>query len=415
MQADKTSKRNLWLLLIGKWTSELGSGIQEFYLAFYLLSWKKSGLMFALVLALFAIPKIIVSPIIGSIIDYFSKKKLLIILDFCSGMICLFFFGLFSIYEVSTVAIYVFALCLGTISAMFQPTVNAIIPFIVAEKEYTKTNSYGIGISSLIFLMVPLIGAFLYSKVTLQMVFLLNGISFILSAISECFIVYHESSEQRRFYLEIANFLKEFKIGMQEVKKNQVLLMLILVAVGMNFTFSPVFMVAYPYVLRSVLKVNEWTFSLIHTLMGIGTIIGSLFLARIVKESKQIRVYGRIILLSGLIITGLGAGLMMFKKGGLGEKEIIFLSAGLAVLACVGMGVMQVLTNTLMQKNTLKELLGRVFALRSMAAYILLPLGQILIGLVLEYGYFAEAILASAVMIVLLFFQYREMEKSQKV
>lgn len=415
MQADKTSKRNLWLLLIGKWTSELGSGIQEFYLAFYLLSWKKSGLMFALVLALFAIPKIIVSPIIGSIIDYFSKKKLLIILDFCSGMICLFFFGLFSIYEVNTVAIYVFALCLGTISAMFQPTVNAIIPFIVAEKEYTKTNSYGIGISSLIFLMVPLIGAFLYSKVTLQMVFLLNGISFILSAISECFIVYHENSKQRRFHLEIANFLKEFKIGMQEVKKNQVLLMLILVAVGMNFTFSPVFMVAYPYVLRSVLKVDEWTFSLIHTLMGIGTIIGSLFLARIVKESKQIRVYGNIILLSGLIIASLGASLMMFKKGGLGEKEIMFLSAGLAVLACAGMGVMQVLTNTLMQKNTLKELLGRVFALRSMAAYILLPLGQILIGLVLEYGYFAEAILASAVMIVLLFFKYRKMEKSQKV
>ncbi|MDO4765699.1 MAG: MFS transporter [Eubacteriales bacterium] len=415
MQADKTSKRNLWLLLIGKWTSELGSGIQEFYLAFYLLSWKKSGLMFALVLALFAIPKIIVSPIIGSIIDYFSKKKLLIILDFCSGMICLFFFGLFSIYEVNTVAIYVFALCLGTISAMFQPTVNAIIPFIVAEKEYIKTNSYGIGISSLIFLMVPLIGAFLYSKVTLQMVFLLNGISFILSAVSECFIVYHERGEQRRFHLEIANFLKEFKIGMQEVKKNQVLLMLILVAVGMNFTFSPVFMVAYPYVLRSVLKVDEWTFSLIHTLMGIGTIIGSLFLVRVVKESRQIRVYGNIILLSGLTIAGLGTGLMMFQKGGLGEKEIIFLSAGLAVLACVGMGVMQVLTNTLMQKNTLKELLGRVFALRSMAAYILLPLGQILIGLVLEYGYFAEAITASAAIIVLLFFKYRKMEKSQKM
>lgn len=82
-------------LLCGRATSLLGTMMQEFCLSLYVLKVTGSALQFSLVLALSAIPQVIVSPFAGVIADWFDRKRVLVILDSVSGLITLSFVIMF--------------------------------------------------------------------------------------------------------------------------------------------------------------------------------------------------------------------------------------------------------------------------------------------------------------------------------
>ena len=68
--------KNMILYFTGSFLSNVGSGIYSFAIGLYILKITGSALNFALSMALGIVPRIILSPVAGTIADKFDRKKL---------------------------------------------------------------------------------------------------------------------------------------------------------------------------------------------------------------------------------------------------------------------------------------------------------------------------------------------------
>ncbi len=114
---DKHVKR----LMIGKFTSMLGSNMQQFALSLYVFSITGSAAIFASMLAISILPRILLSPVAGVFGDWFDRKKTIVRLDVLNG----FLMGAYALYYylndgLSLLSIYVLVVILEIIE-IFLP------------------------------------------------------------------------------------------------------------------------------------------------------------------------------------------------------------------------------------------------------------------------------------------------------
>lgn len=87
MRFDMLKDKNFGLLMFGKVISLIGSEMLTIALSLYVLQTTKSTTAFASVLAITIIPKLILGPMCGVIVDWVDRKRLMVYLDFVSGVI----------------------------------------------------------------------------------------------------------------------------------------------------------------------------------------------------------------------------------------------------------------------------------------------------------------------------------------
>jgi MFS family permease len=82
---NKPFTRDFSLVVMGQIVSIFGSAILRFALDLYVLDVTGRADIFALVIALSAIPGILFSPVGGAIADRFNRRNLMVILDFSNS------------------------------------------------------------------------------------------------------------------------------------------------------------------------------------------------------------------------------------------------------------------------------------------------------------------------------------------
>src|SRR4051812_26614720 len=80
-------QKNFTLLIAGKLISLLGSNILQFALSLYVLSITGSATIFASMLSILILPRLLLSPIAGVFGDWFDRKKVIILLDLANTII----------------------------------------------------------------------------------------------------------------------------------------------------------------------------------------------------------------------------------------------------------------------------------------------------------------------------------------
>lgn len=73
--------------MCGKVVSLMGSNMQQFVLSLYVLAITGSATMFATVLAISIIPRLLLSPIAGVFGDWFHRKKTIVTMDLINGVV----------------------------------------------------------------------------------------------------------------------------------------------------------------------------------------------------------------------------------------------------------------------------------------------------------------------------------------
>lgn len=76
MNLKPIKRKDFSLLILGKLVSLLGSNMQQFALSLYVLALTGSATIFASMLSISILPRIILSPIAGVFGDWFDRKKL---------------------------------------------------------------------------------------------------------------------------------------------------------------------------------------------------------------------------------------------------------------------------------------------------------------------------------------------------
>lgn len=130
------------LLMIGKLVSLLGSNMLQFALSLYVLSLTGSALIYASMLSISILPRLLLSPIAGVFGDWFNRKKAIVFLDFINGTLIATFALIFLLNGgLSLLLIYAFVILLEIIEIFFGAAMAAVIPSMVKKDQLFAANS----------------------------------------------------------------------------------------------------------------------------------------------------------------------------------------------------------------------------------------------------------------------------------
>ncbi len=189
MNMKLIKQRDFFLLILGKLVSLLGSNMQQFALSLYVLSLTGSATIFASILSISILPRLLLSPVAGVFGDWFDRKKTIVLLDLLNSII-IGTYGIIFIIKgsLSLPMLYIFVILLEITEIFFNSAMSAVIPSMVEKEDLLDANSFNSLVMNVGQLLAPIIGAILYGSFRLKLILIITSICFLLSAISEMFI-----------------------------------------------------------------------------------------------------------------------------------------------------------------------------------------------------------------------------------
>jgi MFS family permease len=363
------SGKNALLIYSGKAVSAFGSKIYSFALSFYLLNSTGSNLQFSIALAVNYLPPIILAPIAGILNDRIKKKHTIILCDVVSALAALIPIAA----KMSALSIYVTNFLLSCISVFFTNAIDALIPSIAEEWDVNalkRVTSIMQMITSISSITAPLFGGMLLASIEVYDVVLLNSISFILSALSECFINVGKTCEKAK-----AAAIAEIFEAIQYVHHAKSIKCITIFECILNFCIPFGVTSLLPYIIINNWKLPSSMLGIFNSMMAIGAVIGSsLFLYRLKKKFSLYKLSGIIsiiLFLDALIIYIDNNFIIMYLFILLCINQLIF---GI-IVANINIMILSVKLQT-----TPKNIIAKILGLTHSTSMLMVPAALILSG-----------------------------------
>ncbi|OON97844.1 MAG: hypothetical protein ATN36_02480 [Epulopiscium sp. Nele67-Bin005] len=152
-----------------------------------------STFMVSIVVVLSMLPTIIFMPIAGVIVERFPKKMVLVYSDFVRGILTILL-GICFVFEFNFVLICIVSLSLGICEAFFRPAIMTLSPLIIKENLLVRASSITMIISNSVTIFGNFVGGIMLLMFNIPAIIIINGITFIISAISELFVSVKEDN-----------------------------------------------------------------------------------------------------------------------------------------------------------------------------------------------------------------------------
>lgn len=380
MQGEKLFNKNFILIGIGQFISMFGNSMQRFAFSLYILDLTGSAAVFSLIISLAILPAIFLAPIGGAIADRMSKKRMMVVLDFCCAII-ISFFAVF-IYgndqQILWIGVLIFAL--STINSVYEPTVRASIPSVIAPEHYNAGNSMVSQVSALTMLLGPISAGFLYGIFGLKVILLINLFSFFVSGVMELFLTMPFEKTAMKAS-PIVTYAKDIKATLGFLSRDKPFVLYVLfIAAGSNLFMTPLYTVGVPYVEKIILGVSDQLYGLSEAILGVGMIIGALLSTAVAKYNPFEKLH-RLFLFMGVGILGMGCCLTPWI---LGSNPTHLTAYGL--FSFFGFILMFFVANvniqclTFIQLQVPQNLMGKTMALTTALSTAFMPIGQIIFG-----------------------------------
>lgn len=384
---EKKERANLYLFAAGKLVSLFGTYIYSFAVSLYILKLTGSGTTFALSIMIGALPGVLFGPVAGFLADRIDRKRMIVTLDFLSGGVVLTLLILSMLYGLRLSFLYTTSFLLAGISTFFNTTFSAAIPRLVADQKLVKINSYSRAIDSGSQILGPILAGVIFGFVSMELFLLINGISFILSAISEMFIdfnfnktnpVVEETGKRNR---------KTIGTGLREVflfiKHNRLLALIMPISISINFLMSASLSVVLPFFLNQSLGFTSSQYGIVEGAFSVGMLIAALIVGKLPEKPKKRK---------GLIFAMIGMGFSLIVMGIPGidpltnlPNQILFPAyIILAIFFSLMLLLVDIPMTVVTQRLIPDHMRGRVMGIWSSISTSLTPVGIILAGLTLD-------------------------------
>ena len=230
---NKLWTKNFTIITLGTAISLFGSAISSFATGLLILDYTGSVFLFAIYMILYELPRIFVPTLVGPILDKFSRRRAIYLLDFCSSVIYAVYGFVLMKGEPGFVPLVIGIALLGTIGSAYNVAYESFYPLLVTEGNMGKAYSISSTMQSLIMVVTPL-SIFLYHQIGIAPLFFINALTYLLAAIFETQIQVEEKyvmKKQEKF--GIRQYRDTFKEGIEYLKQNRGLLFIVA-----YFTFS---------------------------------------------------------------------------------------------------------------------------------------------------------------------------------
>ncbi len=355
---------NFLLLWQGQLVSVLGDVVYAIALGFWILAVTGSTALMGGLLAASTLPRILVSPVAGVVIDRGDRRKLMIWMDAVRGAAVVAvgvaaFVGFLQVWMVFAAGII-----LGLCGAFFTPAVGSVIPDITSRAKVVQANSVFSMLQTGGNIIGNSAGGVLFQLLGAPLLFLFNGLSYLFSAANLLFARF-----PRVHHVEAtAHFWTDLKKGLSFVWTIRGLRSLILIAAVINFFANMAFMLFLPFYQRNP-ALGPVKYGIAMSLFTGGMFLGMAFTA-VVKIPPALRFFL-------FQITGITSLATMIAFPFVGAFPV---AGALLALSGFANAVLNVLIMSVMQLAVPQDMRGKVFSLMGMVTQGLTPVAFALAG-----------------------------------
>ena len=383
--------RSFVSLVIVQIASLFGSAVLRFALPLYVLDLTESATLMAAVTAAAWLPYIALTPIGGVAADRVNKKRIMAALDAIMAATCVVYLGFEG--AIDLVGLSVFALVvLYAAQSVYQPTVQAAVPFLVPRQGVVRATAVVSQISALSGLVGPVVGGLVFGLFGIGPVVAVSGVAFALSAVLIVTTVRipHDAVERSDAGV-IRTVLGDISESLSFLRRDRpVILKAIFLAAGINLTLTALILVGTPVIVTQVLGLPNQYMGFAEGALALGGLAGGIAVGALASRLKIERA-PLLLLLATLALVPVAAvlGVPMDPLVAYGVLVVSLFAS----MACATMFSIQAVS--FVQMETPGHLVGKVIALMMSLANCAQPVGQ------LVYGGLFDALRADLVPVVL--------------
>jgi MFS family permease len=363
----------------GQLISTMGSALTSLAASIYVFRLTNSAMSVGLMLMATAAPSLLVGLFAGVLVDRFDRKRIMMIADLTRAVLV---FLIPFLVPLSIVWLYVIVMLSSAIGQFFDPAQESVLPEVASEEELAAANSLmaisSFGATAIGFAASGLIA----SAANISWAFYLDAISFLFSA--ACIFLISIKPIQAEGETNAAMVLKNIKVGVRQLFNTPILRSLFVTSIPTLVAFGLSNALLLPFALRA-LKATEFEYGLQEGLTSLGFVAGSLLMAGIfdrMREGAWIAV--------GFIGMALASIVYSFIHSIPLAIAIVMISGFFNAPSSIG-------RRTAVQRNTPREMRGRVNSVFFVSRDVLFLIGMAFAGLAdfidVRWMYFSSAIL----------------------
>ncbi len=348
----------------GQVVSLIGSGLTSFALGVYVFEQTGSPTLFAYIGLFAVIPKVIFSPIAGSLVDRWDRRKVMIWADVGAGLSTLFVASLLFADRLELWHIYVSAAASSFFGTFQWPAYTAVVAQLVPQKHLGRANGMNQFGRAAAEILAPTLAGVLVLTIQLEGVILIDVVTFGFALLTLALVRFPRlggaGGDDR-----LATFRSDLLFGWRYILARRGLLNLLIFQATVRFIWGLVGALLVPMVLSFT---SSDRLGAIISIAGMGMLVGSLVMTAWGGPKSRIQ---------GILVFELISGVCFLFMGVQPLWGLVALGAfGAHITIAIVFGSNQALWQT----KVAPKHQGRVFAAQQMFASAASPVAYLLAG-----------------------------------
>ena len=368
---DTNWKARFFTIWSGQAISLFGSRLVQFALIWWLTRETGSATVLAIATLIGLLPQVIIGPFAGALVDRWKRRQVILVADTIIALATLLLAYLFAIDAVGVGTIYGLLLVRGIGESFHWPAMSAATSLMVPKEQLTRVQGVNQMLQGALSIVAAPLGALLLAVLPLQGILMIDVATAAFAILPLLLISIPEIAQRGAAIASSAasSFWGDFRSGLRYVWSWPGLMMLVVMAMVINFLLTPAGsllpILVFDYFGGGALQLG-W----IESAFGFGMVSGGLVLGAWGGFKKRISTS-----MFGLIGLGIGFGLLGFIPA-----NLFWLAVLSAFLAAFMLPMVNGPIHAILQATVEPDVQGRVFTLVSSLGGAMAPLGLVIAG-----------------------------------
>lgn len=345
--------------------SLFGSGLTAFAMGVWALRTTGSVTLFSLIAVAATVPPIVLSPLVGALVDRSDRRWMMIVGDAGAAAATAVLVTLLVTGRIEIWHLYLVAAVSASFGTIQFPAFSAATTLLVPPEHYARASGLVQLGEAAAKIVAPLAAGFLLAQLAVAGVIAIDLATFVFAVVTLLLVRVPRPRQTAEGLAARPSLASDMLFGWRYVRRRPGLIVLLAYFSGLNLVVPMALLLTVPLVLAFGTTPE---LGVVEAVGGAGLLVGSL--GMVAWGGPRRKVAG-ILGAGGLVTVGLVVA---------GLRPSIPLIAGGLFVTFVAFPVLGACSQAIWQSKVEPDVQGRVFAVRSMVAQVTVPLGFLLAG-----------------------------------
>lgn len=369
-------KRTFFIIWSGQAFSLFGSELVQFALVWFLTRQTGSASVLAMASFVALLPRVLISPFIGALIDRWNRQRVMIFADLFIAGFTLVLAVIFWQNRVQVWHIYAIMFIRALGSSFHWPAMQSSTSLMVPKDQLARISGMNQTLQGILGILAPMTAALLLDILPMQGMLAIDILTALIAITTLLFVVIPQpvKNEGVTPYVGIGGLIRDVKEGFRYLANWKGMMVLTIAATLLNFLLNPGFTFT-PLLVTQHFGKGAVELSLVEAVFSFGMIAGGIMLSVWGGFKRRIMTT-----LSGIMGIAVSTAIIAVAK----PSEFLWAAAGMGIT-----GFMMPITNgpisAIMQAHVEPEIQGRVFTMTNSLMSAMVPVSMLVAAPVAEW------------------------------